>query len=48
MSRQGIRKTRHLKAKRRTLDPGQGAAKRKPHASHRHHSLRHLRSLKGR
>ena len=41
-------KHRHLQRKRRTLSGGQGAAKRKPHQSHRRHSIRHLRSLKGR
>jgi len=43
-----IKKARHQEARKRTLQPGQGAAKKKPRNSHRRHSLRHLRSLKGR
>jgi len=43
-----LKKSRHQKAKKRTLDAGQGADKRKPKDSHRHHSLTHFRSLKGR
>jgi len=38
-----LRRARHLKAGRRVLAPGQGAAKKKP--QHVHISRRHRRSL---